>query len=97
MFSFLKMRRLRAEKKQRSERRAVLREAGRRGREHDRAWAAYDKMESSPEKRAIFSTLTFGQRFGKLLTADDYRDIANGCEKIVAIEQRARERKARAI
>ena len=73
------------------------RENARRSREQTRAWLAYDKMESSSEKRAIFSTLTFGQRFGKLLTADDYRDIADGCEKIVAIEQRSRERKARAI
>lgn len=97
MFRCLKMRRLKEEKNRRSERRALERENARRSREHDRAWAAYDRMEPSPEKRDIFTMLTFGQRFGRLLTADDYRDIADGCEKIVAIEQRARERKARVI
>ena len=96
MFRCLKMRRLKAEKKRRSEWRAVLRENARLSREHDRAWAAYDKMETSREKLSILSMLTFGNK-ARRLTADDYRDIADGCEKIVRIEQRARERKANDI
>lgn len=96
MFRCQKMRRLKAEKKRRAELRAERRESARRCRERDRAWAAYDKMESSHEKRKILTMLTLGQQLRRL-TADDYRDIADGCEKIVRIEQRARERKSNAI
>ena len=83
---FARRRRLRELRKQR-EWRSVRRREATTSYHRDRAWAAYDKMQPSYEKRQILSMLTIGQSV-RPLSAEDYRDIADGCEKIVAVEQR---------
>lgn len=90
MFAWFARRRRMREVRKQKEWRSVLRRAARTAGQRDRAWAAYDKMEPSYEKRQILSMLTIGQSV-RPLSAEDYRDIADGCERIVAVEQRRKE------